>query len=216
MSALDDLAFLDATAQAELVRQKKIKAIELVEAAIERIQRLNPTLNAVVTPMFDLARETAAGKIPDGPFQGVPFLLKDLIAEYAGVRFTEGSAFLQDYISDHDKWDVWLTPILAEPPVPLGTFDSKPDDPMHGFSRSGKFMPFTRSCPSRHSVTSPDSRPCQCRCFGIAITFRSVPILWAALVMKPRCFVWQHSSRRQGHGRIGVRRCQPDGGAKTW
>ena len=88
MSALDELAFLDATAQAEMVRQKEIKAIELVEAAIERIQRLNPTLNAVVTPMYDLARETATGKIPDGPFQGVPFLLKDLIAEYAGVRFT--------------------------------------------------------------------------------------------------------------------------------
>jgi amidase len=102
MSALDELAFLDATAQAELVRQKEIKPIELVEAAIERIQRLNPTLNAVITPMYDLALEAAAGRIPDGPFQGVPFLLKDLIAEYAGVRFTEGSAFLQNYISDHD------------------------------------------------------------------------------------------------------------------
>jgi amidase len=45
-----------------------------------------------------------------------------------------------------DKWDVWLTPTLAEPPVPLGTFDSKPDDPMHGFFRSGKFMPFTSVC----------------------------------------------------------------------
>jgi len=102
MSALEELAFLDATAQAELVRQKEVKPIELVEAAIERIQRLNPTLNAVVTPMYDLAREAAAGKIPDGPFKGVPFLLKDLIAEYAGVRFTEASVFLQNYISDHD------------------------------------------------------------------------------------------------------------------
>ena len=57
MSKVDELAFLDATAQAEWVRQKKIKPIELVEAAIERIERLNPTLNAVVTPMYDLARE---------------------------------------------------------------------------------------------------------------------------------------------------------------
>lgn len=103
MSALDDLAFLDATAQAELVKQKEVKPIELVDAAIERIQHLNPTLNAVVTPMFDLARAAATGEIPDGPFKGVPFLLKDLIAEYAGVRFTEGSAFLQNYISDHDS-----------------------------------------------------------------------------------------------------------------
>jgi amidase len=44
------------------------------------------------------------------------------------------------------KYDVWLTPTLAEPPVPLGTFDAKPDDPLHGFFRSGKFMPFTSIC----------------------------------------------------------------------
>ena len=44
------------------------------------------------------------------------------------------------------QWDVWLTPTLAELPVPLGTFDSKPDDPLYGFFRSGKFMPFTAIC----------------------------------------------------------------------
>jgi amidase len=102
MSNLEELCFLDATAQAEWVRHKKIKPIELVDAAIERIERLNPTLNAVVTPMYDLARKVATRDIPDGPFTGVPFLLKDLLAEYAGVRFTEGSAFLRDYVSDHD------------------------------------------------------------------------------------------------------------------
>jgi amidase len=47
-----------------------------VEAAIERIERLNPTLNAVITPMYDLARARATGELPDGPFRGVPFLLK--------------------------------------------------------------------------------------------------------------------------------------------
>jgi amidase len=103
MPDLKELAFLDATAQAELVRQKEVKPIELVEAAIARIERLNPVLNAVVTPMYDLARQAATGKIPEGPFTGVPFLLKDLLAEYAGVRLTEGSAYLQDYISSHDS-----------------------------------------------------------------------------------------------------------------
>jgi amidase len=103
MSNLEELAFLDATAQAELVRKKEIKPIELVEAAIERIERLNPELNAVITPMYDLAREAATGEIPDGPFSGVPFLLKDILAEYAGVRFTDGSKFSKDYISDHDS-----------------------------------------------------------------------------------------------------------------
>jgi len=56
MAKADDFAFLDATAQAEMVRRKKVKAIELVDAAIERIERLNPALNAVVTPMYEHAR----------------------------------------------------------------------------------------------------------------------------------------------------------------
>ncbi len=100
---MDDLAFQDATAQADLVRRKQVKPIELVDAAIDRIERLNPTLNAVVTPMYDEARKAAAGPLPDGPFTGVPFLLKDLLAEYAGVRFTEASAFLRDNVSPHDS-----------------------------------------------------------------------------------------------------------------
>ena len=99
---MKEFSSLDATALADLVRRKKVKSIELVEAAIERIERLNPTLNAVVTPMYDEARKAASEPLPDGPFAGVPFLLKDLNAEYAGVRFTEGSAFLADYVSPED------------------------------------------------------------------------------------------------------------------
>ena len=103
MAKLEELALLDATAQAELVRKKEVKAIELVDAAIERIERLNPTLNAVVTPMYEQARAAATAELPEGPFAGVPFLLKDLLAEYAGVRFTEGMAFMRDYVSDNDS-----------------------------------------------------------------------------------------------------------------
>ncbi len=103
MAELDEFAFLDATSQAELVRQKKVKPIELVDAAIERIERLNPALNAVVTPMYDEARAAATDDLPDGPFTGVPFLLKDLLGTYAGVRQTAGSAFLRDYVCDHDS-----------------------------------------------------------------------------------------------------------------
>jgi len=99
---MDDIAFLDGTAQADLVRRREVKPIELIDAAIERIERLNPTLNAVVTPMYEEARKTARGPLPDGPFVGVPFLLKDLGAECAGARLTEGSAMLRDYVSDHD------------------------------------------------------------------------------------------------------------------
>ena len=103
MAKLDTFVELDATAQAELVRRREVKPIELVDAAIERIERLNPTLNAVVTPMYEQARAAASGDLPDGPFTGVPYLLKDLFASYAGVRMTSGSAFLRDYVPDHDS-----------------------------------------------------------------------------------------------------------------
>jgi amidase len=103
MTAPNDLAFLDATAQAELVRNKEVRPIELVDTAIARIERLNPTLNAVVTPMYDLARTVAGGKLPAGPFTGVPFLLKDLMASYAGVKMSLGMKLLRDFVPDHDS-----------------------------------------------------------------------------------------------------------------
>jgi len=94
---------MDATAQAELVRGGEATPVELVEAAIERIERLNPAINAVVTPMFDIALETARRDLPPGPFTGVPFLLKDLSASWAGVRMTGGSAFLADFVPQVDS-----------------------------------------------------------------------------------------------------------------
>ncbi len=103
MATMDTFVDLDATAQAELVRRRKVKPIELVDAAIERIERLNPTINAVITPMYEEARTVAKGELPDGPLAGVPFLLKDIFASYAGVRMTFGSAFLRDNVPDHDS-----------------------------------------------------------------------------------------------------------------
>jgi amidase len=66
-------------ARLQVVR-RKLTPLELVDAAIARIEQLNPALNAVITPMFDLARSSAQGAPPDGPFRGVPYLLKDLPA----------------------------------------------------------------------------------------------------------------------------------------
>jgi amidase len=103
MGTLHDVADLDATAQAALVRKGEVTPCELVEAAIARIEQLNPRLNAVVTPMYDQARALARSALPEGPFAGVPFLLKDFIAEVAGIRFTEGVAFLQEYIPAEDS-----------------------------------------------------------------------------------------------------------------
>jgi amidase len=79
-----DLAWLDATAQADLVRRGEASPKELVEAAIARIEALNPRLDAVLRTRFEEARVEAAGDLPDGPFRGVPILLKDLGATIAG------------------------------------------------------------------------------------------------------------------------------------
>jgi len=100
---VDELATLDAVGQAELVRTKELTARELVESAIRRIESLNPELNAVVTPMFDMALSEANDVAAGAPFAGVPYLLKDLVVEVAGVRFTEGSRFLRDYVSTYDS-----------------------------------------------------------------------------------------------------------------
>jgi amidase len=89
---------LDATAQAELVRRGEVPALELVESAIERIESLNPSINAVVTPAYEQARR-AAEDVPTGPFAGVPMLVKDLLIELPGLRFTEGSRFLEGNVS---------------------------------------------------------------------------------------------------------------------
>lgn len=98
-----DLKGLDATGQAELIVRGEATPVELVEAAIERIEATNPALNAVVTPMFDQAREAASGALPEGQFTGVPYLLKDLTATYAGVRMTGGSAFLAEFVPTVDS-----------------------------------------------------------------------------------------------------------------
>lgn len=92
----DDLSGLDATAQAALVATGQASPEELVEAAIERIERVNPQINAVITPLFERARARARAELPAGPFRGVPFLLKDLSCHSAGDPFHEGMSFLKE------------------------------------------------------------------------------------------------------------------------
>ena len=93
---VDDLGWIDAVGQAELVRSKEVSPLELVDAAIARIERLDPYLNAVIHRMYDKARAAAeSGALPDGPFRGVPFLMKDAVAHTAGDPFHCGMAFLK-------------------------------------------------------------------------------------------------------------------------
>jgi amidase len=100
---MTDLSQLDATAQAELVRKGDVSALELVDAAINNIEKVNPELNAVIHPLFDSARAAAQGELPDGPFRGVPMLFKDLLCAVKGDPIHEGMKFLKNanYHSDH-------------------------------------------------------------------------------------------------------------------
>jgi amidase len=92
----DDLARMDATAQAELVRTGAASPTELVEAAIARVEALNPELNAVIHPLYDEGRAAASNSLPDGPFRGVPFLFKDIGAMLAGQPFHMGMKLLKE------------------------------------------------------------------------------------------------------------------------
>lgn len=92
-----ELGGLDATAQAELVRSGELSPAELVDAAIARIEQLDPLLEAVLVPSFERARERArSDELPDGPFRGVPIVLKDALLESAGDPYTNGMRFLRE------------------------------------------------------------------------------------------------------------------------
>jgi amidase len=107
----EELAGYDAIALGELVRQGEISPVELLDVTIQRIEEINPKLNAVIHMMFDQARDTAEAwqtaigkdREPVPPFCGVPFLLKDLLAEYKGAPFNEGSRSLTGYVSRIDS-----------------------------------------------------------------------------------------------------------------
>ena len=86
----------DGLGLAELVRSKQVSPAELVEEAIQRIEQHNPKLNAVVYKMYDQARQAAKGHLPEGPFTGVPFLVKDLMSTIAGTPTGAGTRLLKD------------------------------------------------------------------------------------------------------------------------
>jgi amidase len=115
---VDETTWLDATAQAELVRRGEVSPRELTEAAIARIEAVNPKLDAVIRTRFDAARKEAEGELPDGPFRGVPMLFKDLGCTVAGEPTGFGLGPLRDlpfpvtsYLAEH---------FLAAGFVPLG------------------------------------------------------------------------------------------------
>ncbi len=96
MSRFADYEKYDALGLAALVRRKEVSAGELLEAAIDRVEARNAAVNAVVMPLYDHGRRAIADGLPDGPFSGVPYLLKDLGGWLAGVKVTRGSRFFAD------------------------------------------------------------------------------------------------------------------------
>ena len=96
MAGFADYEAYDALGLADLVRRRKVTPTELLDAAIERVEARNPTVNAVVLPLYDYARKAIADGLPDGPLRGVPYLLKDLTASLAGVKTMRGSRFFAD------------------------------------------------------------------------------------------------------------------------
>jgi amidase len=97
MTTAHDALRGDAHSQAELVARGEVTSAELVDAAIDRIEALDPQLGAVVYERFEKARAEAAGTLPDGPFRGVPFLLKDAVQHSEGDRYQHGTALLRDH-----------------------------------------------------------------------------------------------------------------------
>jgi Asp-tRNA(Asn)/Glu-tRNA(Gln) amidotransferase A subunit family amidase len=102
MSGFDDYGAYDALGLADLVRRKEVSAEDLLEAAVARIEATNPAVNAVVQEMYDEGRRVIAEGVPEGPFSGVPYLLKDLVIQYKGARTSNGSRLFADLVAEID------------------------------------------------------------------------------------------------------------------
>ena len=96
MTGFPEYERYDALGLAALVKKREVTAGELLEAALARAAVRNPAVNAITIPMEDYARRAIAAGLPPGPFEGVPFLLKDLTASVAGVRMSRTSRFFAD------------------------------------------------------------------------------------------------------------------------
>ena len=122
---LKDYAAHDALGLAQLVKNKEVTAEELLDCALQASEALNGDLNAIVRSMEAEARAAIAAGVPAGPFEGVPFLLKDLTQSYAGVPTDCGSRFFKGWTRDFDsemvaRWKRAGAVIFAKTNTPEG------------------------------------------------------------------------------------------------
>ncbi len=92
----------DAMGLAELVSSNEVSASELLDAALSAVQEIDPFINSIVHVFEGRARALIAAGIPKGPFNGVPFVLKDLLADVAGIPTTMGSRYCESHIPKDD------------------------------------------------------------------------------------------------------------------
>jgi len=135
---MKNYADYDGLGLAELVRNRDVTPAELLEAAIERIERHNPKLNAVVYKAYDEARAVAKGALPDGPFKGVPFLIKDLGLRVKNWPRTSGSRFAS---IDADAEDSELVKRYRAAGVVLAGKTNTPEFGIPGVTTSAKLGP---------------------------------------------------------------------------
>jgi len=98
-----EYAAYDGLGLADLVSKGEVSALELLDDAIERTEAVNPKINAVVLKHYDEARESITAGLPNGPFSGVPFLLKNLSIAMKGTITSHGAQFLKNSVDDYDS-----------------------------------------------------------------------------------------------------------------
>lgn len=131
----------DALGLAELVRAGQVSSAELVEECISRIERLNPQINSVVFELFEAARRRSSGELGDGPFAGVPFLIKDLIQRIPGVPTQEGSQFFRGWTPAgatnlYKRWlDAGVVPVAKTATSEMG-LEVVVETELHGVTRN--------------------------------------------------------------------------------
>lgn len=138
----NELCTMDAVTMAAEIRARRLSPVEVTQAVLERMERLEPTLHAYCTPTPELAMETArrveaaiAGGQQVGPLAGVPVAVKDLICT-RGIRTVSGSRAYEDFVPDED--DVVVERLKAADAVILG----KTNVPEFGYSGVGHNLVF--------------------------------------------------------------------------
>ncbi len=136
--AFAQYADYDGLGLAELVAKKDVSPVELLETAIERAERHNPKLNAIVYKAYDQARTVAKGALPDGAFKGVPFLIKDLGLEVSGMPRTDGTFFKGN---EPDTFDGLLTQRYKQAGVVIMGKTNTPEFGITGTTESARLKP---------------------------------------------------------------------------